>query len=561
MARRNAVSDFFSGFNQGYNTVGKVLTDKEMRDISNAPIEEIQGDVKEKAAPAGYAYDEESGQYWPTDANVKQEPLTPAFETTPTKYKLLGDVFDKAPTETQQDRTRALAMSRVFSKFGDPIVGQRLRRDVASGDLADLQIADAKRNEERQQNITAADKMIAESMKKRIKIGDDGQPVPLTDDDMIMADKLRTMTYAGHGLFEEANKAATSGMDRVSKRLNLETAERTKAAGEAKSRVMMGDYGGAVDFYNKFIPDGSTATGAVKNKDGSVSIQRISAIDGKPLSDMKVKDEAGVVAALDTLTDPQAAGRYIQNTFQNDIERRRLHLASASEGRQAERWRIEKPILEGQAADAKETRETRKEYKDAVESGDPELVKKARLKAMSSGIKLPGDDDKYTVDMNEITTAFGTPATNEDGSIVADPMTGKQTIVRNIEEEQKFFQWMREHGIKDSNKGLAIYKAQMQAPTGKGAPGGQKPWERHGGAPTAAPAAAPAAAAAPVAPAAAAPTEPPSPYIQSAMERRGNAAAMAQGEAEAARIREEEDRAREEAATAELVAAFKKRNG
>jgi hypothetical protein len=97
----------------------------------------------------------------------------------------------------------------------------------------------------------------------------------------------------------------------------------------------------------------------------------------------------------------------------------------------------------GQSKTVQEARELQAE-------GKPLLPKH---KAALAGVK--GAD--YKVEMGEVASALGTPATDKDGKPVADLMTGRQVVNRNVDEEQKFFKWMRDNNITDTNRGLAIY--------------------------------------------------------------------------------------------------------
>ena len=55
------------------------------------------------------------------------------------------------------------------------------------------------------------------------------------------------------------------------------------------------------------------------------------------------------------------------------------------------------------------------------------------------------------------------------GRPVVDPLTGRQQINRNLEEEQRFFRWMRENNITDTNRGLALYVGQRPSGGSKSA--------------------------------------------------------------------------------------------
>jgi hypothetical protein len=89
----------------------------------------------------------------------------------------------------------------------------------------------------------------------------------------------------------------------------------------------------------------------------------------------------------------------------------------------------------------------------------------AQLAAVRQGVlaAVPKEGKDYKVEMGDVTSALGTPAVGPDGKPIADLNTGRQMVNRNPEEEKKFFEWMRENKITDTNKGLALYMGQKKA--------------------------------------------------------------------------------------------------
>jgi len=87
----------------------------------------------------------------------------------------------------------------------------------------------------------------------------------------------------------------------------------------------------------------------------------------------------------------------------------------------------------------------------------------------------------YKVEMNEVSAALGTPAVDARGRPVSDPISGKQMVNRNPEEERKFFEWMQKSGIKDTNEALAAYLPTYNKKTGAptAAPQGKRDWSKY----------------------------------------------------------------------------------
>lgn len=145
MARRkNGIASFFEGFNAGYNTIGQVLQDAEMRKVMNASVQADTGYTPEQGADLEAAA--QSGQY---DVIFDQE--KGAYTVTPKaggdtgtiapgqRYSFMGAMQDKPFTQGQQDRSRMTAMSDVLAKFGDPVKAMQLRQMANQTDMQDVQ--------------------------------------------------------------------------------------------------------------------------------------------------------------------------------------------------------------------------------------------------------------------------------------------------------------------------------------------------------------------------------------------------------------------------------------
>lgn len=93
------------------------------------------------------------------------------------------------------------------------------------------------------------------------------------------------------------------------------------------------------------------------------------------------------------------------------------------------------------------------------------------------GIKPGGaSGGGYKLEMNEVSQALGTPAVDEQGKPIADVMTGRQIVNRNMEAEQKFFTWMQANGLTDTNQALLMYKGSGAGTPAAGASGNWNGW-------------------------------------------------------------------------------------
>lgn len=89
---------------------------------------------------------------------------------------------------------------------------------------------------------------------------------------------------------------------------------------------------------------------------------------------------------------------------------------------------------------------------------NPKLTK-AQEMAIRYGVKDAVAKDGYKVEMNEVTQALGEPAVDEQGKPLIDVMSGRRVVNPNKDAERKFFAWMSQNNIKDTNQGLALYMA------------------------------------------------------------------------------------------------------
>lgn len=146
MGRRSKVADFFEGFNLGYNTVGKVLQDREIKRIANEKPEFMQGYTAEQGDQLRAAAD--SGQY---DIGIKTKDdgtfagytVTPKADPSQTGTvgmqgvtSFLGQRVSGQMSEDQILNARQRAMANVLMK-SDPVQGMRLMRDVKMGERDD----------------------------------------------------------------------------------------------------------------------------------------------------------------------------------------------------------------------------------------------------------------------------------------------------------------------------------------------------------------------------------------------------------------------------------------
>ena len=142
--RQSGIAAFFDGFNEGYNTVGKVLQDADLRNIANATVQTDTGftpqqgaDLEAAAASGQYDvnYDQAKGGYTVTPkAGGETGVVSPGQ-----RYSFMGALQDKEFTQPQQDRMRMAGMADVLAKHGDPVRAMQLRQMANQSDMQEVQ--------------------------------------------------------------------------------------------------------------------------------------------------------------------------------------------------------------------------------------------------------------------------------------------------------------------------------------------------------------------------------------------------------------------------------------
>lgn len=112
--------------------------------------------------------------------------------------------------------------------------------------------------------------------------------------------------------------------------------------------------------------------------------------------------------------------------------------------------------------DAKKERDAARDAGVALFSERNPGATPAQIRAVQTGVLSPtkGEGGTPKFDAGDVATMLGTPAVDEQGRPISDPLTGRQVVNRNPQEEAKFVAWMQERGIADTNKALPMYMAE-----------------------------------------------------------------------------------------------------
>lgn len=441
-------SAFLRAFNEAYNTGNQVAKD--------FAIARLSGDQGEEVNTPDLTGNGQTGSLDQQDTPVKKG------------IKFLGQIYDPADKEKISE-ARQMALAGIYQKYGDAETANRITSSINQNKLAKSQIKQAEaqdRQTKRAEDLQAKSDLVNQDVAdytQKYTSNPDGSQRQLNYDDQLHLGQYRASKLVSAGLLDEANKLAAQNMSFAANKIQIESAERDKSLGEATAAAASGDLTGIQNFYNKFIPDGAQTTNIVTGKDGKVTIQRIG-IDGKKLPDHTFKDVNELVAAAQSISKPDALYNYANNEFHKNIQKQQLGVSQASLSLQQH---------QSQVQDALRAREIRKEedFKNSAVGLYNEQnpgASEAKLAAVRSGV-LPvvANKGQFKVDGNEITQLLGTPAVDQRGNPITDPLTGKQYVNRSPDREAEFFRFMKDNNINDSNQAITLFLSQKASQQSK----------------------------------------------------------------------------------------------
>lgn len=354
MARnRNAVLDFFQGFNQGYDTTGRVLDDIDLSKIARAKPEQSQG------------FTAEDGKQLEAIANAKDADGKPLYTLTANEDgsydvasaadpSMRGTIAQRGVTDFLGNRTagtltddqvtsaRQQAMAGVISRT-NPVAGMQMLNSIKQGLREDQRFGWEQATNERalrkadqadadDEAIRGADAATSEWLQNRLR-GEDGTSRAGTVDDHLAASSFRAMRLAEAGRLNEASQVYRDYAAQSMIKLQMEGAEREQALGKASAALAAGDLDGVKDFYNRFIPDGAHVTSVTRGNGGQIVIERETS-DGRKLPSTVMKDTGQLASALTAFKDPMAIYNYAQNEFRNNLAIRADNRAAAANSRE-----------------------------------------------------------------------------------------------------------------------------------------------------------------------------------------------------------------------------------
>lgn len=436
------VSAFLRSFNEAYDTGNRVSKDIALARTANAQEEEVN--IPDLSG---------NGQTGSLDE-----------QDTPMKkgIKFLGQTYD-ANEKDKISEARQQALAGIHERYGDSETANRIRSGITQNKLAVSQIKQAeaqdrqtKRAEELQAKSDLVNQDVANYTKK-FATNPDGTERALNYDDHLHLGQYQASKLVSAGLLDDANKLAAQNMQFAANKIHIETAERKKALGAATAAAAAGDLSGIKNFYNKFIPDGAQVTNITTGKDGKIYADRVH-VDGTKLPTKEFKNVHELVAAAQSLDNPEAALNFANNALHQDLQNKHLELSRAGLGLQSRQVALAE---QQRAREIKREDDTRLAGVNLFQERNPNATR-PQLEAVKAGI-LPAIAGKgqAKVDANEVSNALSSGAFNKlTGEPIVDPLTGKQQLNRNKELEDKFYRFIKKNNITDTDEGLLLFLGQ-----------------------------------------------------------------------------------------------------
>lgn len=338
--RGNQINDAMNAFSTAYGLTKGVMQDSELADVSKVTETEVaSGEEAQKAGLDAYNAALSAAETPEARARVEQDfkPTMTALEAEKARPASVAQSFGTGQNFQQVADKAALpdaqiaAREGIYRRHGNDEAADRLqdralaRKSTAlQMENAQLQLSEGRDRETQRKTERLIDTELRDLMSKQAKKDEQGNDI-LDDAAMSNMFKARTLLAMKHGRPDVAEKTMMEGMQYNIRRVQSETAVRTDDTNKALA-LFDRNPKVALDIYNKYVPDGSSATDVVTNKDGSVTVKRVSTVDGAALPDQKFKDMASLRASVESIKDPNAVINHVERTFKHDIESRKLAL-------------------------------------------------------------------------------------------------------------------------------------------------------------------------------------------------------------------------------------------
>lgn len=442
-----------------HNAFQSMKERRELDKVADAKAEQSQGFTAdqgkelENLAKQGYdlTFDQEKNAYVGT--NAAGDTKTVGMQSV---TDFLGNRTAGELTQQQQDTARTMAMADVVGRR-NPERGIQMRSQATNqAHQAAKQVREEQqwaREDKRIATLEGIDKELGQAFEAGL-VGEDGQRRAPTANDYLNTSQQRAYRMMQSGYGDEAQKTLQQHYALSHVKIQSEGAERKRDLGVAMAAFEAGDYNAVGSFYNKYVPSGSKVTGIEADKNGGLVMRR-TGLDGQEMEPLRVSSPREGMAMLMSLEDPRALYQYSQDEFRNQLARNQDRRAANADGRAAAADGRAALSWQQNQADRRNTRDALEglAVEEAEASGTP--LSNARRQAIRAGVIQPSavtgkGSAKFDYDPKKVQSAFGTTE--------VDPLTGKETIKRNRDEESKFMQFMGDNpNIRDVNEGLIRY--------------------------------------------------------------------------------------------------------
>jgi hypothetical protein len=153
----------------------------------------------------------------------------------------------------------------------------------------------------------------------------DGKRRAPKPEDYLAASQKDAASYYQTGDYTKGGQAYDSFVQRAETQILRQEKERTREAQIAFAAVQRGDYKAGIDFYNKFLPNGSVATDVKPGfKIGTLVVSHKD-LSGNKLPDAVITKQE-LMENISSFGDSDKALKYIQQSFSNNIQTENLKL-------------------------------------------------------------------------------------------------------------------------------------------------------------------------------------------------------------------------------------------
>lgn len=245
------------------------------------------------------------------------------------QYVYGGQTFaDRGQAEQAMSQGRAAGLANVYRGLGDEEKASALESRALQNRAAGLQVQGLERTEREKATDEARKKEDSTWWKSRLT-GEDGKQRAPTNDDWLAASQREAGSHFNTGDFERGGAAYDKFMQRAEMQVVSQERERKRDGEKAFAAVQAGDIKAGMDFYNKYLPNGSIATDAkLDPKTGIISVAHTD-MNGKKLPDTQISQQQ-LLQGISSFGDSKQALAYVQQSFMNNIHTQELGLKKQS---------------------------------------------------------------------------------------------------------------------------------------------------------------------------------------------------------------------------------------